>query len=88
MSFTPQALINIVTCRHCKGEGCSFCQEQGVYGEMEGQTLIFDAPLYLDIKKRRQSKQTFVIKRTLLYLAAGLIIFYIWKVLVFTKLPG
>ena len=52
MPFKPKSFIHSVVCRHCKGEGCNYCQGQGVYGEMEGQTLIFDSPLYLAVKER------------------------------------
>lgn len=83
MSFKPKALITTVVCRHCKGEGCSFCQQQGVYGEMEGQTLIFDAPLYLAVQARRRAKQIFILKRTTLLLTTVIIIFLIWRVLIF-----
>ena len=81
MSFSPKALVNIVTCRHCKGEGCNFCQNQGVYGEMEGQSLFFEVPLYLAVKERKQAKQLFMIKKVLLFLTCALLIYFIWKLL-------
>ena len=83
MSFAPKALVNVITCRHCKGEGCSYCQNQGVHGEMEGQTLVFDAPLSLAIKDRKRARWIYYLKRGVLYLAALIVIVFIWKYLVF-----
>jgi len=83
MPFKPKALITTVTCRHCKGEGCNYCQDQGVYGEMEGQTLNFGIPLFLAVKSRKNAKRIFLAKRILLFLISFIIIYLIWKVLVF-----
>ena len=85
MPFKPKALVTVITCRHCKGKGCNYCQNQGVHGEMEGQTLIFDLPLFLAVKARKNAKIVFVIKRILLFIVCALLIYLVWKYLVFSQ---
>lgn len=84
MPFKPKALITTITCRHCKGKGCNYCQGQGVSAEMEGQTLNFGIPLFLAVKSRKNTKRVFLIKRILLFSISLFIIYLIWKVLVFS----
>lgn len=83
MSFAPKALVNVITCRHCKGTGCNYCQDQGVHGEMEGQTLVFGIPLFLAVRERKKALVIFWLKRGALYFLTALVVWLIWKSLVF-----
>ncbi len=68
MSFEPASPISVITCEHCQGKGCNFCDQHGIYALQEDQPIVFNLPGFIDLKSRRFFQRLLLIKRTVLIL--------------------
>ena len=81
MSFEPANPVSVITCDQCQGKGCSACDNLGVYGLQDDQTVGFILPDFIDLKARKFLKNIFIIKRAVLITVALLILIIAWKLL-------
>jgi len=88
MSFEPAQPISVITCDQCQGkarlpdgQGCSACDQLGVYGLQDDQAVGFILPDFIDLKARKFLKNIFIIKRVVLITVALLILIISWRLL-------
>lgn len=81
MSFEPAQPISVITCDQCQGKGCPSCDNLGVYGLQDDQTIAFNLPDFIDLKARKFLKNIFIIKRVILISVVILILIIVFKLL-------
>lgn len=81
MAFQNFSSLQTIVCPSCEGKGCNECGNFGVYALSGDRTLIFTLPPFLDLKKRKQVKISFLIKNGLLFLAGLILIVVLWGII-------
>lgn len=81
MAFQNFSTVQPLVCPTCEGQGCGECGNFGVYGLSGDRTLIFTLPPFLDLKKRRQAKNLYLIKNGLLLVFGLILILVFWSII-------